>query len=108
MHELFTPLTTLDYELYGLFAGLLVPDLDSAPGAQDVFNGALVGFDDAYNTLASLLLGEDAVIPATDLLGLGGISATGADGARYAALFGNFFDTGLSDLFGYFGAVWPG
>jgi hypothetical protein len=34
------PFTTLDYELYGPLANLLVGNLDSAPGAGDVLNGA--------------------------------------------------------------------
>jgi hypothetical protein len=102
------PLTTLDYELYGPLANLLlVGDLDSAPGAGDVLNGAVVEFDDAYNTFASLLLGDDSVVPATDLLGLA--DAALDDGTLTdAALFGNFFDTGVNDLFAYFGAVWFG
>jgi hypothetical protein len=101
------PLTTLDYELYGPLANLLTGDLDSAPGAGDVLNGAVVEFDDAYNTFASLLLGDDSVVPATDLLGLA--DAALDDGTLTdAALFGNFFDTGVNDLFAYFGAVWFG
>jgi hypothetical protein len=93
------PLTTLDYELYGPWAGSLpTADLDPAPGAQDVANGALVEFDDAYNALA---YGFDAdgtnVIPATDLIGL---ADQGLDTGSLtdAALFGSFFDTGVSDF----------
>ena len=98
------PFTTLSYELYGLFPGLL-DTTDPAPGAYDVFNGALTEFDDAYNTLASLLLGNDAVIPATDLLGAADIALD--DGTLTdASLFANFFDTGVNELLGYFGAVW--
>jgi hypothetical protein len=101
------PLTTLDYELYGPFAGLLIGGLDPAPGAYDVFNGALVEFDDAYNTLASLLIGNDAIIPATDLIGLADIALD--DGSLLdPALFANFFNTGVADLLGYFGGVWFG
>jgi hypothetical protein len=101
------PLTTLDYELYGPLADFLPGGLDSAPGAYDVFNGALVEFDDAYNTLASFLLTSDAVVSPADLLGLADI---GLDDGSLAdpALFGSFFDTGLADLFAYFGAVWFG
>ena len=101
------PLTTLDYELYGPLADLLPGGLDSAPGAYDVFNGALVEFDDAYNTFASLAFTTDTVIAPTDLLGLA--DAALDDGSLTdAALFGNFFDTGVADLFSYFGAVWFG
>jgi hypothetical protein len=101
------PLTTLDYELYGPLANLLIGDLDGAPGATDVFNGALVEFDDAYNTIASYLIGSDAIIPTTDLVGLADIAfddGTVAD----PALFADFFNTGVADLAGWFGAVWFG
>jgi hypothetical protein len=101
------PLTTLDYELYGPLADLLPGGLDPAPGAYDVFNGALVEFDDAYNTLASFLIGNDAVVPVSDLLGAADIALD--DGSLIdPALFANFFNTGLNDLFAYFGAVWFG
>jgi hypothetical protein len=89
------PLTTLDYELYGPFAWAL--DLDSNPGAYDVFNGALVEFDDAYNAIVYSLLDNQAVIPTTDLLGAADIALD--DGTvTDAALFGSFFDTGITDL----------
>ena len=95
------PLTTLDYELYGPFAGLL--DLDSDPGAYDVFNGALVEFDDAFNALAYLTLDDSAVIPTTDLLGPADIALD--DGTLTdAALFGSFFDAGITDLIAAFSA----
>jgi hypothetical protein len=101
------PFTTLDYELYGPLANLLVGNLDSAPGAGRCAERRVVEFDDAYNTFASLLLGDDSVVPATDLLGLA--DAALDDGTLTdAALFGNFFDTGVNDLFAYFGAVWFG
>ncbi len=64
------PFTTLDYELYGPWASVLTT-LDPEPGAYDVFNGALVEFDDAYNTFASLLFTGDALISPTDLIGAG-------------------------------------
>jgi hypothetical protein len=93
------PLTTLDYELYGPWAGSLpTADLDPLPGAQDVANGALVEFDDAYNALA---FGLDAdgtnVIPITDLIGLAD-QGLDVSGATDASLFGSFFDTGVSDF----------
>ena len=69
-----SPLTTLDYELYGPLADFAPQPFDALPGAQDVFDGALVEFDDAYNTLASFALG-DALISPTDLLGVADISA---------------------------------
>jgi hypothetical protein len=97
------PLTTLDYELYGPLADLLNGPFDAAPGAQDVFDGALVEFDDAYNTLASFALG-DAVISPSDLLG---VADAGLDDGTLtdAALFGTFLNTGVSDLVAWFGGV---
>lgn len=95
------PLTTLDYELYGPFAWAL--DLDPNPGAYDVFNGALVEFDDAYNAIAYSLLNDQAMIPTTDLLGAADVAVD--DGSLTdAALFGSFFDTGITDLISAFSA----
>jgi hypothetical protein len=100
------PLTTLDYELYGPLANLLIgvdnpisdaPYLDPAPGAQDVSNGALVEFDDAYNTLAYLVVGDEDVIPATDLIGPAD-QALDNGTLTEPALFGTFWDTGLADI----------
>lgn len=106
-----TPLTTLDYELYGPLASLLVgvdnpfsgaPYLDPAPGAQDVLSGAVAEFDDAYNALAYLFVGQDDLIPTTDLVAPADIATELADinagDATDAALFGNFWDAGLADL----------
>jgi hypothetical protein len=93
------PLTTLDYELYGPWAGFLpTADLDPLPGAQDVANGALVEFDDAYNALAYGLDADGTnVIPITDLIGLAD-QGLDVSGATDASLFGSFFDTGVSDF----------
>ncbi|WP_428338339.1 hypothetical protein [Mycobacterium sp.] len=95
------PLTTLDYELYGPWANSLIGGLDSAPGAQDVLDGAVVEFDDAYNTFASLLFTTDSVIPATDLIG---VADAGLDTGSLtdAALFASFINTGLTDLVTWF------
>ena len=98
------PLTTLDYELYGPLANLLIGDLDGSPGATDVFNGALVEFDDAYNTLASFLIGNDAIIPATDLVGLADMALDDGTVAD-PALFADFFNGGVADIAAWFGAV---
>jgi hypothetical protein len=107
------PLTTLDYELYGPWASSLIglnnltsqlPFLDPEPGAQDVFNGALVEFDDAYNTLASLLFGGGDSIPATDLIGAYDISLDDGTLAD-PALFANFVNTGVTDLLAYLTSV---
>jgi hypothetical protein len=53
------------------------------------------------------MIGNDAIIPATDLLGLADI---GLDDGTVAdpALFANFFNTGVADLLGWFGGVWFG
>jgi hypothetical protein len=91
--------TVFDTLVYGPFASLIDLDkgLDTAPGAQDVANGALVEFDDAYNTLASLLFGGGDSIPTTDLIGLA--DQTLDDGSLAdPALFASFVNTGLTDL----------
>jgi hypothetical protein len=98
------PFTTLSYELYGLLPGLL-DTTDATPGAYDVFNGALTEFYDASNALLYMGLDDGAVIPTTDLLGAADIALD--DGTiTDAGLFANFFDTGVNELLGYFGAVW--
>jgi hypothetical protein len=101
------PLTTLDHELYGPLASLLIgvdnpvsaaPYLDPAPGAQDVFNGALAEFDDAYNALA-FGLDDSALIPTTDLVAPVDIATEEAGNiTTEAGLFANFVDTGVADL----------
>ncbi|MGA8329682.1 MAG: hypothetical protein WB777_10360 [Mycobacterium sp.] len=101
------PLTTLDYELYGPWADSLSANgllTDTAPGAQDVFNGALVEFDDAYNTVVSLFLGDEDV-PVTDLIGAAdqALDAGGVDADP--ALFANFVNTGVTDLLAWFTSV---
>jgi len=99
------PFTTLDYELYGPWASVLT--LDPEPGAYDVFNGALVEFDDAYNTLASLAFTTDAVISPTDLLSVA--DAALDDGSLTdATLFSDFFNTGVSDIVAYFTTIAAG
>jgi hypothetical protein len=99
------PFTTLDYELYGPWASVLT--LDPEPGAYDLFNGALIEFDDAYNTFASLLFTGDALVSPTDLLGVA--DAALDDGSLTdAALFGDFFNTGVADLVAYFTTVAAG
>lgn len=92
------PLTTLDYEMYGPFANLLIGNLDAAPGAQDVSNGALVEFDDAYNALVYLVIGDQAEIPSTDLIGVADQALAAGGTLTDAGLFGSFLDSGLSDL----------
>jgi hypothetical protein len=93
------PLTTLDYELYGPWAAFLpTADLDPLPGAQDVFNGALVEFDDAYNALAWGLDADGTnVISPTDLIGLAD-QALDTGSLSDATLVGDFLNTGVSDF----------
>jgi hypothetical protein len=101
------PLTTLDYELYGPWADSLSANgllTDTEPGAQDVLNGAVVEFDDAYNTLASLLFGGGDSIPSTDLIGAADIALDDGTLAD-PALFANFVNTGLTDLLAWFTSV---
>jgi hypothetical protein len=102
------PLTTLDSELYGPFASLLVgvdnpvsgaAYLDAAPGAQDVGNGALAEFDDAVNALVFGLDNDGDLIPTADLVAPVDIATVEAGGiATEAGLFANFYDTGLADI----------
>jgi hypothetical protein len=102
------PLTTLDYELYGPLANLLVgidnpisgaSFLDSAPGAQDVLSGALAEFDDASNALAYLFINGEALIPTTDLVAPVDIATEEAGNiTTETGLFASFFDTGVADL----------
>jgi hypothetical protein len=106
------PLTTLDYELYGPFASLLIgvdnpisdaPFLDAAPGAQDVLGGALAEFDDAANALAYLFIDGEALIPTTDLVAPVDIATEEAGTiTTETGLFSSFFDTGLTDLLSIF------
>jgi hypothetical protein len=101
------PLTTLDYELYGPLANLLIgidnplsgdAYLDPAPGAQDVSNGALAEFDDAFNAVL-YGLNDTALIPATDLVSPVDIATEEAGNiTTEAGLFANFWDTGLADI----------
>jgi hypothetical protein len=72
------------------------------PGSYDVFNGALIEFDDAYNAALYSLLNVSNLIPADDLIGssttIDAALATGSD----AGAFTTFFDVGEADLFAYF------
>jgi hypothetical protein len=90
--------TLYDALVYGPWASTLTADFDTAPGAQDLDNGALAEFDDAYNALAYGLAGDGSlVIPTTDVIGL---ADQGLDDGSLtdAALFGDFFNTGVGDF----------
>lgn len=90
--------TFLDYVLYGE-----ADPSSKAPGAYDVFDGAVVEFDDAYNVEAYSMLDDGALVPAADLLSVPGTTtvtdALATDSVQGA--FTTFFDQGLTDLLGY-------
>jgi hypothetical protein len=89
--------TFFDGLVYGPFASFL--DLDAAPGAQDLFNGALVEFDDALNVAAFFFTDNSGdLIPVADLLGSADQALDVAGSTTDAALFGSFLDTGIADL----------
>lgn len=88
--------TFFDALVYGPWASIL--DLDAAPGAQDLLNGALVEFDDAANVLAFFFTDNSGdLIPTADLIGLAD-QGLDVSGATDASLFGSFLDTGITDL----------
>lgn len=88
--------TFFDGLVYGPFSSVL--DLDAAPGAQDLFNGALVEFDDAANVLAFFFTDSTGdLIPTADLIGAAD-QALDVDGATDAGLFGTFLNDGIHDL----------
>ena len=89
--------TLLDYEVYGLDP---LSNASSDPGAYDVFNGALVEFDDAYNVEVYSLLNAGALPPAADLIGSATTIAEGLrlpvdDSSNY------FFTFGVENLLAY-------
>lgn len=82
-------------------------EISSDPGSYSLFNGALTQFYDASNVLTYALLtggGEIDVADAGDyLFGSEAGIADGLAGDGFFADFGNFFQAGVADLFGYFG-----
>jgi hypothetical protein len=83
-----------------LVFGLNPANESTDPGAYDVFNGALVEFDDAYNSLLYAADYSGNLIPAADLFGsatdIGTALGTGSDfGAA-----GDFLSNGFADLVG--------
>jgi hypothetical protein len=87
---------TFDDLVFGLNPASESPD----PGSYDVFNGALVEFDDAYNSLLYAADYGGNLIPAADLFGSAtDISAALATDSDFGAA-GDFFSNGLADLVG--------
>lgn len=90
---------TLDSLLYGVDPLAAGPSSD--PGSYDVLNGAVIEFDDAFNTELYALENNGALIPAADLIG----SSTNIDNAlalgNPTAAAEYFFNFGLGDLQGY-------
>jgi hypothetical protein len=89
--------TPFDYLTYGVDAS--GAGLASDPGSYNLFNGAAVEFDDAFNTEAYSLLNNGATIPDTDLIGSSTTIADALASSNPADFFLNF---GLGDLQGFF------
>ena len=96
------PFTTLDYELFGVSPALA--GVASDPGSFNIFNGALIEFDNAYNIELYSLLNPDAdiaSIPIGELFGSAdGINEALATGSAALAA-GDFLTDGWNDLLGY-------
>ncbi|UMB71304.1 hypothetical protein [Mycobacterium paraterrae] len=90
----------LDYELYGVSP---LTQATSDPGAYDVFNGAAIRFDDAYNVALYALLSYGALDtnPADYFDGTHITDALAGGTATYA--FDYFYDYAIGDLSGFFG-----
>jgi hypothetical protein len=95
--------TLFDLFTYGA-AGSSSTGLDSTPGAGDLFNGALVQFDDAWNAGSYGWLDNGALIPATDLLGPSSDITTALATGTDMGAAGDFLQNGVTDLTGFFGA----
>ena len=87
--------TVLDYELYGVSP---IANASSDPGAYDVFNGAEIRFDEAYNVAAYALLNGGALDPnSADIFGA---SVPGAD-TTAAEVVSLFYNDAIGDLSGF-------
>jgi hypothetical protein len=94
--------TILDYELYGLNP---IANAASDPGAFSEFNGALVNFDDAFNTEVWSLMNPTApidTIPMADLFGSASGIAEALGTGTAAGAVGDFLTDGFADLQGFF------
>jgi hypothetical protein len=93
--------TFLDAVLYGVDPAAADPSV--VPGAYDVFNGAAVEFDDAYNIEAYSQLNGGELAPAADLLGSSTTITEALDTGTVAGAFTTFVDQGLADTLGFLG-----
>lgn len=96
---------TLDSLLYGVNPLEAGPSGD--PGAYDVFNGALVKFDDAINVGVYALENGGNMLPAadfgTDLFGVSGTLATTLANDTASQAITDLLGNAVGDLHGFFG-----
>ncbi|MDT5357991.1 MAG: hypothetical protein QOJ56_6523, partial [Mycobacterium sp.] len=85
--------TLLDFELYGLNP---IANSASDPGAYNVFNGALVEFDDSFNSEAYGLLNNGALISQADLFGSDKVITAALGTGTDTGAATTFFDAGLA------------
>ncbi len=96
------PLTTLDYELYGVNPLAAGPASD--PGSYNDFNGALGKFDDAYNMFLYAAQNGGAIdMHDADFIGSQSSIDTAQGMATATAAEQYFLNFGTGDLEGYFG-----
>jgi hypothetical protein len=94
------PLTTLDYELYGVNPMAAAPASD--PGSFEVFNGALGKFDDAFNIALYAAENGGAIDPnAADFIGSASSIATALGMANATDSFDYFWNFAVGDLSGF-------
>jgi hypothetical protein len=95
--------TLFDFLLYGVDPAKA--GLASDPGAFTEFNGALVNFDDAFNTGLWSLMNPTApidTIPTADLFGSASSIAEALGTGSAAGAIGDFLTDGFADLQGFF------
>lgn len=109
----FSTISAEDLEANTAFAALLFgvnwqEEMSSDPGSYSLFNGALTQFADASNVmLYALMTGGDEIAledAGSYLFGSDAGIVAGLAGDNAFEDFGNFFNAGLADLGGYFGA----
>lgn len=94
-------LTVLDNELYGVAP--ITAGISGDPGAYDVYNGALLRFDEAYNVEAYALANNGALDPnSADFFG-NVPSAITSQGETATQAFDYLYNFAIGDLSGYFG-----